>query len=165
MMNGAGGHFDFAVWPTNMQADIFDLWAANLVLAILPRIDSGQGSKVNCVVGVFDVTDGVMRQKKLLVDTTNVQVSGDGEVDFNRGQIDFVLAPRAKRPTMFTLGTPIRVTGRYSDLQTSTTPDQWAITVGRFVTSIFAPVRRIFTTPIPADGEAACLAAMERSSQ
>jgi uncharacterized protein involved in outer membrane biogenesis len=165
MMNGARGQFDFAVWPKNMQADIFDLWAANLLLAILPRIDSGSGSKVNCVVGVFDVTDGVMRPKKFLVDTTNVQVSGDGDVDFKTRQIDFVLAPSAKRPTMFTLATPIRVSGSYSDLQTSTTADELAITVGRFATSIFAPIRRIFTTPIPADGEAACLAAMERTSQ
>jgi uncharacterized protein involved in outer membrane biogenesis len=165
MMNGADGQFDFAVWPKGREADIFDLWAANLVLAILPRIDSGPGPKVNCVVGVFDVTDGVMKQKRLLIDTTNVQVLGDGDVDFNNGQFDFVLTPRAKRPTMFTLGTPIRVTGRYSDLQTGTTPDEWAITVGRFVTSVFAPIRRIFTTPIPADGEAACLAAMERGSQ
>jgi hypothetical protein len=45
MMNGAGGHFDFAVWPKGREADIFDLWAANLVLAILPRIDSGPGQK------------------------------------------------------------------------------------------------------------------------
>ena len=165
MMSGARGEFDFAVWPENMQADIFDLWAANLLLAILPRIDSGSGSKVNCVVGVFDVTDGVMRPKKFLVDTTNVQVSGDGDVDFKNRHLDFLLAPSAKRPTMFTLATPIRVSGNYSDLQTSTTADELAITVGRFVTSIFAPIRRIFTTPIPADGEAACLVAMERTSQ
>jgi uncharacterized protein involved in outer membrane biogenesis len=165
MMSGARGEFDFAVWPENMQADIFDLWAANLLLAILPRIDSGSGSKVNCVVGVFDVTDGVMRPKKFLVDTTNVQVSGDGDVNFKNRQLDFVLTPGAKRPTMFTLATPIRVSGNYLDLQTSTTADEWAITAGRFVTSIFAPIKRIFTTPIPADGEAACLAAMERTSQ
>jgi uncharacterized protein involved in outer membrane biogenesis len=165
MMSGARGQFDFVVWPKNMQADIFDLWAANLILAILPRIDSGSGSKVNCVVGVFDVTDGIMRPKILLVDTTNVQVSGDGGVDFKNKQIDFILTPGAKRPTMFTLATPIRVSGSYSDLQTSTTADEWAITVGRFVSSIFAPIRRIFTTPIPADGESACLAAMERAAQ
>jgi uncharacterized protein involved in outer membrane biogenesis len=165
MMKGARGRFDFAVWPKNMQADVFDLWAANLILAILPRIDSGSGSKVNCVVGVFDAADGIMKPKTFLVDTTNVQVSGDGDVNFKNRQIDLVLTPNAKRPTMFTLATPIRVSGSYSDLQTSTSPDEWAITVGRFVTSIFAPIKRIFTTPIPTDGEAACLAAMERTAR
>ena len=165
MLTDANGHFDFAVWPKNMQADIFDLWAANLILAILPRIDSGPGSAVNCVVGVFDMTDGVMNPNKFLIDTTNVQVFGDGYVDFSTGQVDFELVPKAKRPTMFTLATPIRVTGDYSDFQTGASANEWAKTVGRFITSIFAPIRRIFTAPIPADGEAACLAAMERTAQ
>ena len=165
MMAGADGQFDFSVWPENIQADIFDLWATNLLLAILPRLDSGSGSKVNCVVGVLDVSDGLMIPKRLLVDTTTVQVSGEGDVDFKTKQVDLVLVPRAKRPTMFSLANPIRVSGSYADLQTGTTADEWARTAGRFITSIFAPLRRIFTTPIPADGEAACVAAMQRSSQ
>ena len=165
MMAGASGQFDFAVWPTNMQADIFDLWAANLLLAILPSLDSESGSRVNCVVGVFDVTDGIMRQQRLLIDTTNVQVAGEGEVDFQNGEVDFMLIPDAKRPQMFVLGTPIRVKGNYWELETSTSADQWARTAARFVTSIFAPIKRLFTTPIPADGEAACLAAMERPAE
>ncbi len=32
-----------------------------------------------------------------------------------------------------------------------------AITVFRFVFSVLAPLKRIFATPVPADGEAACL--------
>lgn len=165
MMAGASGQFDFAVWPTNMQADIFDLWAANLLLAILPSLDSESGSRVNCVVGVFDVTDGIMQQQRLLIDTTNVQVAGEGQVDFQDGEVDFMLIPNAKRPQMFVLGTPIRVSGNYRELGTSTSADQWARTAARFVTSIFAPLKRLFTTPIPADGEAACLAAMERPAE
>jgi uncharacterized protein involved in outer membrane biogenesis len=165
MMAGASGQFDFAVWPTNMQAGIFDLWAANLLLAILPSLDSESGSRVNCVVGVFDVTDGIMRQQRLLIDTTNVQVAGEGEVDFQNGEVDFMLIPNAKRPQMFVLGTPIRVKGNYWELETSASADQWARTAARFVASIFAPIKRIFTTPIPADGEAACLAAMERPAE
>jgi hypothetical protein len=165
MMASASGQFDFAVWPMSMQADIFDLWAANLLLAILPSLDSESGSRVNCVVGVFDVSDGVMRQQRLLIDTTNVQVAGEGEVDFQDGEVDFMLIPKAKRPRMFVLGTPIRVSGNYRDLQSSASASQWARTAARFVTSIFAPIKRLFTTPIPADGEAACLAAMERSAE
>ena len=165
MMASASGQFDFAVWPTSMQADIFDLWAANLLLAILPSLDSESGSRVNCVVGVFDVTDGVMRQKRLLIDTTNVQVAGEGEVDVQNGEVDFMLIPKAKKPQMFVLGTPIRVSGDYRDLESSTDAGQWARTAARFVTSIFAPIKRLFTTPIPTDGEAACLAAMERSAE
>ena len=114
---------------------------------------------------MLDLSDGLMIPKRLLVDTTNVQVSADGNVDFKTHKVDLVLMPRAKRPTMFSLANPIRVSGSYTDLQTGTTPEEWARTVGRFITSIFAPLRRLFTTPIPADGEAACLAAMNRSSQ
>jgi uncharacterized protein involved in outer membrane biogenesis len=165
LMAGASGQFDFAVWPTNMQAGIFDIWAANLLLAILPDLDPEAGSRVNCIVGVFDASDGVMRQERFLIDTTNVQVTGEGEVDFRNGEIDFLLVPDAKRPQMFVLGTPIRVSGNYWEMETGTSAGQWARTAVRFVASIFAPIKRLFTTPIPADGEAACLAAMERPAE
>lgn len=165
MMNGASGHFDLAVWPTDMQANIFDLWAANLLIAILPRIDSGSGPVVNCVVGVFDTNDGIMKTKRLLIDTTNVQVSGEGEIDLRSHEVDVLLVPRAKRPTMFSHATPIRISGNYSDLRTGTSPDELVRSAARFVTSILAPIRRLFTTPIPTDGEAACLAAMDRSAE
>jgi uncharacterized protein involved in outer membrane biogenesis len=165
MLEGASGHFDFAVWPTNMQADAFDLWASNLLLALLPRLDPESGPVINCVVGVFDTTDGIMKPKRLLIDTTNVQVWGEGQIDLGAKEIDVLLVPNAKRPRMFSVATPIRVTGNYSDLQTGASPDQWLRSAARFITSIFAPIQRLFTTPIPADGEAECVAAMERSSQ
>jgi hypothetical protein len=50
-------------------------------------------------------------------------------------------------------------------METGTSAGQWARTAVRFVASIFAPIKRLFTTPIPADGEAACLAAMERPAE
>ena len=165
MLAGASGRFDFAVWPKNMQADVFDLWAANLVLAILPRLDTDAGPTINCVVGLLDMSDGTMTPKSLFIDTTNVQVSGTGEADFATQRLDFKFKPKAKRPKMFRLGTPIQVRGDFSDFRAGASPDEVVITAFRFATSVLAPLQRIFSAPVSADGEAACLAAMQRAPE
>ena len=166
MLVGARGYLGFAVWPKNMQADVFDVWVANLVLAILPIIDSGSGSKVNCVVGRFDITDGIMKPDGVLIDTTNMQVSADGTVNFKTRQIDFVLAPRAKKPRMFSLATPVQIRGSYTGFTVGLTPADLLGSAARFVASVVVvPFQRLFGTNGAADGEAACLAAMERPSK
>src|SRR5262249_25661756 len=47
VMDHADGRIDFTVWPRDLHAGVFDLWAMNLFLALLPLIDPGSQSKVN----------------------------------------------------------------------------------------------------------------------
>ena len=82
VMDAANGHMDFAIWPDDLKAELFDLWAVNLFVAMMPSLDSKEKSKVNCVVARFNVQDGVMRPAAILIDSTNIQASGDGVIDF-----------------------------------------------------------------------------------
>jgi hypothetical protein len=58
VMAHANGRIDFAVWPKNMHAGIFDLWAVNLFVALAPAVDPAKESKVNCALGRFNLHDG-----------------------------------------------------------------------------------------------------------
>ncbi len=51
------GQLDFLVWPNEMKAEMVDLWAVNLLLALLPTIDPKNESKVNCAVGRFTLAN------------------------------------------------------------------------------------------------------------
>ncbi len=162
VMAESNGHIDFAVWPADLDAGLFDLWAVNLFTSILPSLDS-EASKVNCVVARFSLTDGIMRPTALLLDTSRIQASGDGTIDFTTNTIDFVAAPNSKSPQMFSAQTPIQVRGSFSDFDFGVKPGGLAGTAIRMITSpLVVPFQWTFSENVAADGEVACREAWTR---
>jgi hypothetical protein len=153
LLSGASGHLAVAVWPEGLGGEVFDLWAANLVTALLPVLDTSSGSRVNCIAGAFEVENGLLTDRVLLIDTTRVRVSARGRIDLKAEALDLFFRPRAKRPAFFSLQTPVGVSGSFDKPRIEVSG--WEITksVFRFVTSIVVvPFQRIFTQPMPKEG-------------
>ena len=107
---------------------------------------------------------GRLKQEAILVDTTKMQVAGEAKVDFKTEKIYMALAPKAKKPEFFSLATPIKVDGTFSDFKVGVKPGGVIGTAIRFLTSpIHVPIRRLFKEKLPADGKTACTKAMHRS--
>ena len=157
IMPNADGRVDFAVWPKNMRSGIFDMWAVNLFLAMLPAVDPEAGSKVNCAVGRFDLRKGVLTHDALLIDTSRMRVVGTGKVDFDSERLDFRLAPRAKTAQFFSLATPIGVSGTLTDYKIGVAPGGMAETAIRLLTSAFVvPIEKLTKGSLPRDGADIC---------
>jgi hypothetical protein len=161
LMAHADGRVDFAVWPRNMRSGIFDLWAVNLFLALVPAVDPAKESKVNCAVGRFDLRDGELTHDAILMDTTRMRVAGEGRVDFDTETMHLRLAPKAKEPQFFSLATPIQVTGKLTDFKVGVAPGGVAETTLRFLTSVFVvPIEKLTKGRPPRDGADVCTNAM-----
>ncbi len=165
IMGNASGRLDFAVWPEDLDAGLFDLWAVNLVLAVLPSLDAEPTSVVNCLIGRFDLNDGIMEPDALMFDTTEMRVKGEGKVDFTAEKVEFLLKPRAKTPQMFGAATPVTVEGTFSDFNVGLRSGAALGTILRMTTSVVtAPVKRVFSSRLPADGKDVCDAPIRRSA-
>jgi len=151
------GHLDFALWPANLRGDVFDIWAVNLLVAILPTFDQGSGAKVNCVTGQFDLDDGLMRTKSLILDTTRVRVNGSGTVDFRTEEVDLVLQPAPKRPQFYSLATPLVVDGTFSDFTVGATPADLVGTVLRVYYPYLVVPFELLTRGGPSGRRSRCL--------
>jgi len=163
IMQHANGYIDFAVVPENFEANLFELWAVNLLTAVLPKLDSEATSKVNCAVFRFDIKDGKMKEDAIFVDTSKMQVSGEAQVKFKTSEVYLAMAPKAKKAEFFSLATPIQVKGTFNDYKIGVPPGGLIGTALRFITSpIVVPIQRIFSERVAADGHAACTAAMHR---
>jgi uncharacterized protein involved in outer membrane biogenesis len=164
IMHHANGYIDFAIVPQDFEADLFELWAVNLLAAALPQLDSEKSSMINCAVFQFDITDGKMQENAIFADTTKMQVGGKAKVDFKTQEVYLAMAPKAKKAEFFSLATPIQVNGTFSDYKIGVPPGGLLGTAVRFITSpLVVPIQRIFTQRAPAAGKAACSAAMHRS--
>ena len=166
IMHHVNGTIDFAVVPENLEANLFELWAINLLTSVLPQLDSEKTSKVNCAVFRFDIKDGMMTSDAIFADTTKMQVGGEAKVNFKTEEVYLVMAPKAKKAEFFSLATPIQVKGTFTDYKVGVRPGGLIGTAVRFITSpVVAPIQRIFTEKVAADGKTACSEAMHRTKK
>jgi len=123
------GTFDLALFPKDAQAGFLDLWASNLIFALLPT-GGESGKKMNCMVARFDVVNGVMNSKSTFLDSTEVIIRARGDIDLANRELDLLIAPQSKREKFLSVSTPIAVTGPFSDFSVGVAP-------GGFLTTMF----------------------------
>ncbi len=125
--------------------------------AILPQVDKAETSKVNCIIGRYSLKDGLLREKKMVIDTTRMRVKGDAKVDFKKEEVYLYLKSSGKRPEFFSLATPIEVKGKIDDFKIGVAPGGLIGTSIRFITSpLHVPLRRLFSEDLPPGGGDVC---------
>jgi uncharacterized protein involved in outer membrane biogenesis len=153
----ADGYFDFAVWPKNLRGGVFDRWSVNMFLALLPVLDPGTESRVNCFVGRLDLNDGVLTHDALIIDTTRVRALGAGSANLRTEEIAFRFRPRAKGAAFFSLQTPLTITGTMTDFKVAPTRGDFFEAFARLFTSVITlPLETLIHGPLPLDGADVC---------
>jgi len=157
IMKYGKGHIDFAVWPENMKSGLLDVWAVNVLMALLPAVDSSDESKVNCAIGRFVLGNGKLSDKAILIDTSRMRVSGKGGVDFAAEKIQLYVKPRAKSAQFLSFAIPVEVSGSFDDFSVGVRAEDVVDTVGLLATSvIWVPLQMLFGKNMPADGGDVC---------
>ena len=158
LMSNANGYMNFNLRPDNMDAGLFDIWADELLLALVPVLDPLSASKLNCVVGEVVVDDGLMTPKELQIDTTRVRVNGTGKIDFKNERIDLEFKPKAKLRTFLSLESPVGVKGSFDTVDADVGGAAGLITTAgtSYARMILSPVRWLFHRKLPADGSDIC---------
>ena len=155
------GTIDLAVFPENAGARFLDLWASNLVFALLPK-DDDQQKKLNCMVARFEVENGVMTSKETFLDSTEIIVRARGEIDLVNRQLDLLAAPQAKVEKFLSISTPIEVTGPFDDFTVGVARGGFVMTMIRWYYGlIYVPWKWLTGERFPADGIATCYRAMD----
>ena len=157
MLKNAKGHFDIGLVPKNFSADTIDLWAANLISAI---IDRETKKDVNCMIMRFGMENGLMKDKIVYIDTSTMIIAGEAAIDFKKETINMRMAPKAKKPKFYSLEVPIKIEGTFKDFGLRLSK---AGLLGSVISSIASPItvpfKRILVDELPRDGKDSCLKA------
>jgi uncharacterized protein involved in outer membrane biogenesis len=155
------GHLDLVLIPEDINAAFLDLWASNLIFALLPGSNDSR-KKMNCMVARFDVVNGVMQSKNTFLDSTEIIVRARGDIDLAQRQLDLWLAPQAKTEKFLSIQAPIMVTGSFDDYQIGVAPGGLVTTMLRwFYSVIYVPWKWLTGERFPPDGIATCFNAMD----
>jgi uncharacterized protein involved in outer membrane biogenesis len=84
-----------------------------------------KSGNLNCGVIQFESKGGIATSDAFLFDTQVGILKGDGEINLATEQLDFVLSPKPKDPSLFTLATKLHVSG--SILNPKVGPDRRSV--------------------------------------
>ena len=150
------GRFDFLVWPKELTGGVFDLWSVNLLFRLLPLI-STSASPMNCIAGQFDLEQGKLRSRRLVIDTASTRTEGSGTAEFATSEVSLRFVPRPKVPQFFSLATPVEVSGTFDDFRFGVRPADAFGTAARWVASpVVVPIQRLVGERVPGDGRDVC---------
>jgi AsmA family protein len=103
-----------------VEAFGFDLGEALILLLANQDADQDEETDkvaVRCLVGDFDVADGVLEAQTLVLDTTDTTVVGGGIIDLATERLALVLEPHAKDASVLTAQTPIHLEGTFGNVE------------------------------------------------
>jgi uncharacterized protein involved in outer membrane biogenesis len=117
-LNGAIG----AVMGKGYLSRYLNMLSLNLSQKVLTfwdwaRRHREKADQINCAVVQFDIKEGVATSKAFVFDSQLAVLTGEGEINLGTEQIDFLLVPDAKDPSLFNLSTNLRVRGAIMDPQ------------------------------------------------
>jgi len=107
------GALDLASYTVGVGSGAIQLMGINLFGLVLSTLDESSASKINCVVGVFDIDKGIMKSRALFLDTTRLRIMGNLDVDLAARRLDGGLRPRSKQPRLFNVATPVDIGGTF----------------------------------------------------
>lgn len=82
------------------------------VAEALPFLLGEDGSvRVRCIVGDFDIRQGVMQSRALVIDTTDTNIGGEGTISLREEALDLRFLAEPKDPSPLSGRTPITITG------------------------------------------------------
>jgi AsmA family protein len=95
----------------NLSALLIDLSGLELGKAILSALGVPTRTNVDCLIADFDLRQGLVTTRALLVDTGEALIGGSGDLNLKTQTINFQAESRSKNFSVGNLPTPIKISG------------------------------------------------------
>ncbi|MBW2282291.1 MAG: AsmA family protein [Deltaproteobacteria bacterium] len=106
----------------------------------LPRREGA--APVQCALVELLIDDGVARIERVLLQGTEVSVTGTGTIDLGRDELDVILTPHVSDPALVSVAATVEVTGPLADPRYRPTPRSLARTLARgMISNVLRPTQ------------------------
>lgn len=109
------GSLNLVAGKGEIATRVFELIAADLVWALVPKGTDGGKAELTCVLNRIDFKDGVGTMSAFALVTKRMRTSGTGTINLIDETLDLTFYPKPNDTSLLSLSTPIRVTGSIAD--------------------------------------------------
>jgi uncharacterized protein involved in outer membrane biogenesis len=121
-LGNAEGRITIIGGPGRMKGRRIDLWAADLIPTMLStQWQRKNVTETNCLVAHIELGEGRAKIEDLLLDTRRIRVAASGILNLETEELDVIIAPRPKRPSLVSLANPVRIKGTLAEPEVSVT--------------------------------------------
>ena len=108
----SNGSISVVVPQGQIREAFAELMGVNLAPGLFQLLAKDQDrTNLRCAVGHFDVSGGVARSRRIVIDTKPVVINGQGYINLGTERMDLSLRGKNKKPRILHLMAPIRVSG------------------------------------------------------
>jgi hypothetical protein len=144
----AGGELNLVDGPLQLATKYIDLWAADFITTALSTAWKKEPvTNLNCMVGYFDIEEGILKSENILIDTSRLTIAGVGKLNLTDETLDIILTPRPKDPSLLTLAHTVRITGPIEDPVVSSDKFRIAESGGWGLLGLATPVGWVIAIP------------------
>lgn len=148
VLEQASGELNLVDGPLQLATKYIDLWAADLITTALSTAWKKEPvTNLNCMVGYFDIEEGILKSENILIDTSRLTIAGVGKLNLTDETLDVILTPRPKDPSLFTLAHTVRITGAIEDPDVSSDKFRIAESGGWGLLGLATPVGWVIAIP------------------
>ena len=171
-LENAAGRITIIGGPGQIEGRRIDLWAADLIPTMLSTSwQRDDVTETNCMVAHIELKEGLAEIEDLLLDTQRITVAASGILDLKTEELNLIMAPRPKRPSLVSLANPVRIEGTLAAPEVSVTriPRGSRLAAGggaSLLAGLVNPVFLIFAFSDTGTGQAnPCDAAVEKARE
>ena len=158
----ARGPLAVLIEPERAESFVLDLWGDDVQRNLFTVLGwASSPSTVNCMAARGTLEAGLMKDLRVLADTTRVRVKGKGKLDVGAQTISLKLRPQPKKRTLLNLSTPVSVRGDLWDPEIRPATGAMVELGFRVVTWAYTVYLQVFKQPLPADDTEACVRLLE----
>jgi len=170
LMSSLNGKVDIATGRGRIDSSVFELIAADLLWALIPKGSDAGVADLTCFINELNFSNGVGQVAALALVTDKIRTSGTGSINLASETIDMTLHPHPNDPGLLSLATPVNITGPLADPtilpDTTSVLGDIALSVGAGLLTggVGAILPLISAESFDADASSACLTVLKGSS-
>ncbi len=117
------GTLSFVGGEGKMRSNVLNIWGGGLLNALLPNFGEDTSLEMNCIVANFKLDNAIAEADALFVDTKSVTLTGSGNYNIDKDDVDMKLTPKAKDVALGDISSVVNISGPLSDM--SATPNMF----------------------------------------
>jgi uncharacterized protein involved in outer membrane biogenesis len=167
----ASGMLTAVVPHGEVRESLAELTGINVLRGIgLLLADDETRTEIRCGVANFEIENGVMQAKHVVLDTEQVLITGSGEVRFGPEELDLQLKGNPKEFRLVSVDAPIGVGGhlRQPDIRVEAGEAAKQVGIGVALSAIITPIAALFAfvdTGLAEDADCAALLASAQDTE
>ncbi|NGZ88441.1 AsmA family protein [Duganella aceris] len=144
LLGSSNGELKGVINEGSVSKLLLEEMGLNIGSVVLTKVIGDKQVKLNCMVTDFAVSNGLMRSRLFVVDTSEARIDIAGTVNLGNEKLDLTLKPDAKSMRVISLRSPIYVRGSFKDPDVSIDKGMMALRAGgALALAVVAPIAAI----------------------